>query len=42
LRLAFGPQHKGTSVRIEALGAREDVPLNGIKKPLAQMRQACR
>jgi hypothetical protein len=33
---------KGTSVRVEALGASENVPLNGIKKPLTQMRQACR
>jgi hypothetical protein len=33
---------KGTSVRVEALGANGSVPLNGIKKPLAQMRQACR
>jgi len=33
---------KGTTVRIDALGAHDIVPLNGIKKPLAQMRQACR
>ena len=33
---------KGASVRIEALGASGSVPLGGIKKPLAQMRQACR
>jgi hypothetical protein len=33
---------KGTAVRIEALGKSDSVPLGGIKKPLAQMRQACR
>jgi hypothetical protein len=33
---------KGTSLRIEAMGARDSVPLAQIKKPLAQMRQACR
>ena len=33
---------KGTSLRIEAMGARDSVPLARISKPLAQMRQACR
>jgi hypothetical protein len=32
----------GTSVRIDALGAHDSVPLRGIKGPLAQMRRACR
>jgi hypothetical protein len=32
---------KGTSLRIEAMGAR-DSPLAQIKKPLTRMRQACR
>ena len=32
----------GTAVRIEALGAKASVTLSGIKKPLAQMREACR
>jgi hypothetical protein len=32
---------KGTSVRIETLGAGDHAPLNGVKKPLTQMRQAC-
>ena len=33
---------RGSSLRIEAMGARDSVPLAQIKKPLAQMRQACR
>jgi hypothetical protein len=33
---------KGTSLGIEAFGARDSVPLKGIKGPLAQMRNACR
>jgi hypothetical protein len=33
---------RGTSLRIEALGARDSVPLGRIKAPLAQMRKACR
>jgi hypothetical protein len=33
---------KGTSLRIEAFGARDSVPLRGIKGPLTQMRNACR
>jgi hypothetical protein len=32
----------GASLRIEALGARDSVPLGRIKAPLAQMRKACR
>lgn len=32
----------GTSLRIEAMGARASVPLARISKPLAQMRRACR
>ena len=32
----------GTSLRIESLGARESVPLRGVKGPLGQMRKACR
>lgn len=33
---------KGTAVRIDALGASDSVPLGTVRKPLAQMRQACR
>lgn len=33
---------KGTSLVIESLGARESVPLDGVKEPLAQMRRVCR
>ena len=33
---------KGTSLRIEAMGAHDSVPLARIKTPLAQMRKACR
>jgi hypothetical protein len=32
----------GTSLEIESLGARESVPLAGIKAPLARMRETCR
>ena len=38
----FGLLETGTSLRIEALGARETVPLAGISGPLSQMRKACR
>lgn len=38
----FDLLEKGTSLRIEAMGARDSVPLTRIKKPLAQMRKACR
>lgn len=33
---------KGTAVRIDTPGKSDSVTLNGIKKPLAQMRQECR
>ncbi len=32
----------GTSLLIESLGARESVPLDGVREPLGRMRQACR
>jgi hypothetical protein len=32
---------KGTSLQIESLGARERIPLNGVKGPLARMRKTC-
>lgn len=38
----FDLLEKGTSLRIEAMGARDNVPLAQVRKPLAQMRQACR
>jgi hypothetical protein len=38
----FDLLEKGTAVRIGALGASDSVTLSGIRKPLAQMRQACR
>ena len=38
----FDLLENGTSVRIDALGAHDSVPLIGIKRPLAQMRKACR
>ena len=38
----FDLLEKGTAVRIDALGKSDTVTLSGIKKPLAQMRQACR
>jgi hypothetical protein len=38
----FDLLEKGTSLRIEAMGARDSVPLTRIKGPLAQMRKACR
>lgn len=38
----FDLLENGTSVRIDALGAHDSVPLKGIKGPLAQMRKACR
>ena len=38
----FDLLEKGTSLRIEAMGAHDSVPLTRIKGPLAQMRKACR
>lgn len=38
----FDLLERGTSVRIDAFGAHESVPLTRIKGPLAQMRKACR
>jgi hypothetical protein len=38
----FDLLEKGTSIRIDALGAHDSVPLRRIKGPLAQMRNACR
>jgi hypothetical protein len=38
----FDLLENGTSLRIEAMDARDSVPLAQIRKPLAQMRQACR
>jgi hypothetical protein len=37
----FDLLERGTAVRIEALGASDSVRLSGIRKPLAEMRQAC-
>lgn len=38
----FDLLENGTSIRIDAMGARDSVPLTRIKGPLAQMRRACR
>ena len=38
----FDLLEKGTSVRVEAFGARENVPLARIAVPLKRMREACR
>jgi hypothetical protein len=38
----FDLLEKGTSIRVESFGASENVPLAGIRKSLARMRQVCR
>jgi hypothetical protein len=38
----FDLLERGTALLIECLGARENVPLDGITEPLSQMRKACR
>jgi hypothetical protein len=38
----FALLETGTSLVVQSLGARESIPLDRIKEPLSQMRQACR